>query len=301
MWSLSRRSFLQTSAAAGAAAFAPRWLKAADPIKRTGKPYMKLSLAAYSFRDSLKAKESPMSLEDFIRLCAEYDLDGCELTSYYFPEGFGNDYLLHIKDVAFKLGLDISGTAIANDFCLPAGEKRDATLKHTRTWIDHAAVFGAPVIRIFAGTVPKGEAEEAAIERCAAGINESLSYAAQKGVCLAMENHGGITATPEQMLKIIEKVQPSPWFGVNLDSGNFNTADPYADLAKIAPYAINAQIKTEIKPNNGKKVDADLEREIRILAEANYRGYIVLEYEAEEDPKVAVPRHLETLRKLIRR
>jgi sugar phosphate isomerase/epimerase len=240
-----------------------------------------------------------MTLDDFIRLCADLNLDGTELTSYYFPKDFNEEYLIHIKDLTFRLGLDISGTAIANDFCLPPGEKRDETLAHTRKWIDYAAIMGAPVIRIFAGYVPKDDNEEAAIARCAAGINESLDYAAKKGVCLALENHGGITDTPEQMLKIIAQVKESPWFGVNLDGGNFRTADPYSDLARIAPYAINAQLKTEVHPGGGRE-EADLGRVVRILADAGYRGYVVLEYEAKEDPKTAVPRHIETLRKIIR-
>src|SRR4029077_6503760 len=222
---------------------------AAPPIKRNGKSHMKLSLAAYSFRKYLKEEKPPsMTLDDFIRLCADLNLDGTELTSYYFPKDFNEDYLIHIKQLTFKLGLDISGTAIANDFCLAPGEARDKTLAHTRKWIDYAALMGAPVIRIFAGNVPAGDTEQAAIDRCAAGINESLEYAAKKGVCLALENHGGITATPGQMLKIIEQVNESPWFGVNLDGGNFRTPDPYSDLAKIAPYAINVQLKTDLYP-----------------------------------------------------
>jgi sugar phosphate isomerase/epimerase len=283
---------------------------AAPQIKRNDKPHMKLSLAAYSFRDFLpKAppkvapqetpKPSEMTLDDFVRLCADLDLDGTELTSYYFPHGFDDAYLIHLKQLTFRLGLDISGTAIANDFCLPSGEERDKTLAHTRKWIDHAALMGAPVIRIFAGTVPKDSSEEEAIERCAAGINESLAYAATKGVCLALENHGGITSTPDQMLRIIERVDDSPWFGVNFDGGNFNSDDPYRDLARIAPYAINAQLKTDVRVL-GQQQDADLDRVVKILADAGYRGYVVLEYEGKEDPKTAVPRHIETLRKIIR-
>jgi sugar phosphate isomerase/epimerase len=285
-------------------------LTAAPPIKRNGKPHMKLSLAAYSFRDFLP-KEPPktppkdppkppiMTLDDFVRLCADLDLDGTELTSYYFPPGFDEAYLIHLKQLTFRLGLNISGTAIANDFCHPDGEERDKALAHTRKWIDYAALMGAPVIRIFAGTVPKGGNEVEAITRCAAGINQSLEYAAQKGVCLALENHGGITATPAQMLRIIEQVHESPWFGVNFDGGNFNTDDPYGDLAKIAPYAINAQLKTDMKVA-GKQEEADLGRVVKILADAGYRGYIVLEYEGKEDPKSAVPRHIETLKKILR-
>ncbi|MBS0263477.1 MAG: sugar phosphate isomerase/epimerase [Planctomycetes bacterium] len=311
--SVSRRDFLTAAAGAGvawAAAGPTSQTLAAPPVQRNGKPHLKLSLAAYSFRDFLPkapkpgaaepAQPSEMSLDDFIRLCADLNLDGTELTSDYFPHGFDEAYLIHLKQLTFRLGLDISGTAIANDFCLPAGPERDQTLAHTRKWIDYAALMGAPVIRIFAGTVPKGSSEDEAIARCAAGINESLEYAARKGVCLALENHGGITSTPDQMLKIIERVNNSPWFGVNLDGGNFNTDDPYRDLARIAPYAINAQLKTDVSIA-GKRHDADLAKVVKILADAGYRGYVVLEYEGHENPRTAVPRHLDTLRKLLQR
>ncbi|MFN7806752.1 MAG: sugar phosphate isomerase/epimerase family protein, partial [Planctomycetaceae bacterium] len=298
----SRRLFLQSAIATalvGPTSLAsPHTAVAAGPVRRNGKPHLKLSLAAYSYRDYLTGKLQPkMTLDQFIELCAELGLDGTELTSYYFPENFDKAYLVSLKQKTFRLGLDISGTAIANDFCLPPGEARDKSLAHTRLWIDHAATMGAPVIRIFAGNVPQGDSDQAAIERCAAGINESLKYAAQKGVCLALENHGGITTRPEQMLEIIKRVDDSPWFGVNFDGGNFRSADPYADLAKIAPYAINVQIKADIFRGD-KREDTDFAKVIGILKDAGYRGYVVLEYESAEDPKTGVPRHIETLRRL---
>jgi len=291
----TRRSFLQSTASAlalGTLGLATPALQAAGPVKRNGKPHMKLSLAAYSYRDYLTGKLQPkMTLDEFIGLCADLGLDGTELTSYYFPENFDQAYLVSLKQKTFRLGLDISGTAIANDFCLPPGEARDKSLAHTRLWIDHAALMGAPVIRIFAGNVPQGDSDQAAIERCAAGINESLKYAAQKGVCLALENHGGITTRPEQMIEIIKRVDESPWFGVNFDGGNFRSADPYADLAKIAPYAINVQIKADIFRDNTRE-DTDFAKVIGILRDAGYRGYVVLEYESAEDPRTGVPRHI---------
>ena len=300
------RSLLGLGALAAANGLVPKQqLSAADPIQRNGKPHMKLSLAAYSFSRLLPNRGTPeqitaakYSLEKFIDFCAEQNLDGAELTAYYFPKEITNDYLMSLKERTFRLGLDISGTAIGNDFCLPEGPAREASLKMCREWIDHSAALGAPVIRIFAGNVPSGDKEEVARERCIDGINQSLEYAATKGVCLALENHGGITATPEQMLKIIQGVKPSPWFGVNFDGGNFRTEDPYADLAKIAPYAINAQVKVEVAPG-GKKELADLPRVVKILKDANYRGFVVLEYEAAEDPFIAIPPYLKRLRELI--
>jgi sugar phosphate isomerase/epimerase len=265
---------------------------------------MKLSLAAYSFNRYLSNRfraakaDAKMTLLDFVDYCGELKLDGCELTGYYFPRKITPEYLAGLKKKTSQLGLEISGTAIGNDFCFPPGEERDKQLAMTREWIDIAATIGAPVIRIFAGRVKKGQNEEQAITLCVKGIDESLKYAATKKVKLALENHGGITATPDQMLSIIKGVKPSPWFGVNFDGGNFRTDDPYRDLERIAPLAINVQIKVAVT-RNGKKEPADLERVVGILKDANYRGYVVLEYEEKDEPKQAIPGYIAQLRKLI--
>ena len=299
---LTRRGFLAGSVAAGTAAVGslPE-CRAAKPLPRNGACHMKLSLAAYSFNRMLprpgRKPEGEITLNDFVDYCAKLNLDGTELTSYYFPADVTDEYLLNLKQQTFRLGLDVSGTAIGNDFCLPEGEARRAQIDLCKKWIDHSAVMGAPVIRIFAGKVPKGESEEAALDNCVAGINECLEYAATKGVFLALENHGGITSTPEQLLAIVERVNESPWFGINYDSGNFRTKDPYADLEKIAPYAINAQIKVAVEAD-GQKQPADLKRMVEILRAANYRGYVVLEYE-EQDPYGEIPEYIARLRELI--
>jgi hydroxypyruvate isomerase len=39
---------------------------------------------------------------------------------------------------------------------------------------------------------------------------------------------------------------------------------------------------------------------VGILRDAGYRGYVALEYEAREDPFVAVPRYLKELRRHMR-
>ena len=151
---------------------------------------------------------------------------------------------------------------------------------------------------IFAGSVEKGDTEEKARRRCVAAIEEACDYAGKYGIFLALENHGGITATIDQMLALVRAVQ-HPWFGVNWDTGNFISPDLYADLTRLAPYAVTVQIKTEIQRTGKKKEDADLKRLIDILRAADYRGYVALEYEADEDPKTAVPGHIEKLKKLV--
>lgn len=271
-----------------------------EPFTRTGKPTMKLSLAAYSMRDSLTAKPPAtptMDLDGFIDFCAKLGLDGAELTSYYFPETITADYLVGLKRRAHLAGLSVSGGAIGNDYCQADDAKREADVKKTIEWIHRYAILGAPAIRVFAGSISKGETAEQAIARCAATLERVCEEAGKKGIFLALENHGGITATADSMLKIVHAVK-SPWLGVNLDSGNFHVEDPYAELAKIAPYAVNAQVKASIS-RGSQHEPADFSRIVGILTDSGYTGWLALEYEDKEDPYQAIPRLVDQLRRIV--
>src|SRR6188768_4423257 len=147
---LNRRHFLATSSATALGGLAAS-AQAIEPIARNGQPKFKFSLAAYSYRSLLQGESPKLTLKDFIDDCARFGLEGTELTSYYFPKDVNGDYVRTLARHAFRLGLDVSGTAIGNEFGHPAGEKRQAEIAKTKQWIDYAEMMGAPVIRIFAG------------------------------------------------------------------------------------------------------------------------------------------------------
>ena len=126
-------------------------------------------------------------------------------------------------------------------------------------------------------------------------INDCCRHAAKYGVFLALENHGGITAEADDVLAIVRDVE-SDWFGVNLDTGNFNTADVYGDLAKLAPYSLNVQVKASITPAGGAKQPTDFQRLAKILQDAAYRGYIVLEFEEPGNPRTECRHYIEKMR-----
>ena len=290
---LTRRRFLASSAAAVAApAFA------IEPVKRPGpKPDLKLSLAAYSYRQALDLKKPKMTLFDFIDLAGKLPLDAVELTSYYWAETT-DDYIEKLKAHAAKNKLAVSGVPIGNNFCVSEPAKLKAQLDTAKAWVMRAGKLGAKTVRIFAGNLEKGDTLAAAQKRVVAAIEELAMVAEKAGVMLALENHGGITATPEQLLALVKPVT-SKQVGVNIDTGNFRTDDPYADVAKIAPYGVVSQVKTEITPKGKKTEEADLKKVIDILKAANFHGFVTLEYEAKEDATVAVPKYVKELRKLI--
>ena len=61
---------------------------------------------------------------------------------------------------------------------------------------------------------------------------------------------------------------------------------------------MNVQLKVELKIGQERK-PADLQRLIKLLKQANYQGYVVLEYEAAEDPYTAIPPLLSKLKKFL--
>jgi sugar phosphate isomerase/epimerase len=302
---LHRRSFLQL----GLAGALVRSLNAMEPLVRKGPPRLIPGLAAYSFRQFFKGElqkrtnpeptEHAITMIDFIDYCAANGCAGAELTGYFFPKELTDDVLLEIRRHAFLAGVAISGTAIGNTFALPKGEARDKEIALAKTWIDRAALLGAPHIRVFAGAAPKGMDAAESRTLCIEAMEECCDYAGKKGVFLGIENHGGIVAEPAGLLDIVKAVK-SPWFGINLDSGNFHTEDPYADLALCAPYAVNVQVKVEIRKRDQKEAEpTDYARVIKILRDANYQGFVTLEYEAKEDAWTAVPRELKKMRDAI--
>jgi sugar phosphate isomerase/epimerase len=294
MLPVSRRRFL----AAGAALLATRPCSAIDPIQRPGPTAdLKLGLAAYSYRQSLDLKKPTMTLFDFIDLAAGLPLDAVELTSYYFADT-SVEYLDKLKAHCAAKKLAISGVPLGNNFCLRDDAKRKAEVEKVLAWVGRAARLGAKTVRIFAGNLEKGDTLADAQKRVVAAIEECCAAAEKVGVLLALENHGGITATSDQLLALVKPVT-SPVLGVNVDTGNFKTPDPYADVAKVAPFGVNVQVKTEVFPAGKPKEEADLKRFVGILKDANYHGTVVLEYEAAADPKTAVPKYVKELRGLI--
>jgi sugar phosphate isomerase/epimerase len=185
---------------------------------------------------------------------------------------------------------------VGNNFSWPPGPQRDKEIAHVKKWIDHAHTLGAPIVRIFSGNVDKQRTPEEVHRLVVEAIEECCQHAAQKGVFLGLENHGGLTSTADGMLAIIRDVK-SPWFGAWMDTGNFHGEDVYGELEKIAPYTLHVQVKVVTSSRGQGRKPTNFKRLASILDGVGYRGWICLEYEEKEDPRIACPRYIEQLRK----
>ena len=87
---------------------------------------------------------------------------------------------------------------------------------------------------------------------------------------------------------------------MNLDTGNFRGADPYAEIARTGALRLQCPGQDRDPRRNGHaKEEADLAGSIGILREAATRATSSSNTRRREDPLTAIPRHTKTLRQLI--
>jgi sugar phosphate isomerase/epimerase len=318
----NRRGFLRSAAVASLAVttgdlFRRTASAAVEPIKRTGGPYLKLSLNAYSFskllNDHAKGRGTGLSLLELVEFCAQQDFDGLDATGYFFPgypKAPPDEYVNELKRRAFDCGLGISGTGVRNQFTTADKAVRAESVRHVKEWVEVAARLGAPVLRVFADTqmraqtwetVSNGASRDDAEKWIADDVRECAEHGQKFGVIIGVQNHGDFLKTSAEHLSLIRRVD-SPWCGPIVDTGYYKTDDPYQDIAAVAPYAVNWQIK-ESPIGAGSEVRTDLKKLLTIIRQAGYRGYIPIETLSasgqEYDPFVVVPKFLAELREAV--
>lgn len=253
--------------------------------------------------------EGHMTLFDLVDFCAKYDADACDPTGYFFPtypkpppDSFVNDLKRH----AFEQGVAISGTGVRNNFTTMDKGLRRASIDKIKAWVEVAARLGAPVMRVFCDTqirsltwhdVAPGCTRAQVRDWIIEDLKECTDYAKGYGVIIGVQNHGDFLQTADQVLELVRGVD-SDWCGVIVDTGYFNhTKDPYAEMAKAAPYAVNWQVK-QSPWGEESTVPMDFNRLLRIVRASDYRGYLPIET-LESDPFTAVPMMIRKLRAAI--
>jgi sugar phosphate isomerase/epimerase len=305
-----RRDFIKNTSllslcAATGLTFSSDSAAAGPAIPKTGGSRLKVSLNAYSFDSlllaNLKDKNAGMSLMELLDFCALHNFDAIDSTAYYFP-GYpkvpSNACLNDFKRRAFHLGLEISGTGVRNNFAQPDKAKRAADVALVKEWIEAAARLGAPVIRVFAGTESAGYTRQQVLDWMVEDLRQCVEYGKNYGVMVGVQNHGDFLKTADQTIEVVKRVD-SEWFGVIVDTGNFQTEDPYQDVARVLPYAVNWQVKEQVR----KGVRMDLKRLIQVIRAGGYRGCLPIETLVEEgkpyDPKILIPEFLNKVREAI--
>ncbi|HLU83056.1 MAG TPA: sugar phosphate isomerase/epimerase family protein [Trueperaceae bacterium] len=213
---------------------------------------MKIGIDSYCFHrffGEVYPQQKPppfsMTMEDFLDLAKELDVDGVSLESCFFPShdaGFLADLKARLDDYGFDRvyawghpdGLERGQNAGAYDDMIAS--------------IDRAVAIGADTMRVVASSLMfRHEPHQPQIEALVAQFKQAVPVAEAAGVKLAVENH--IDFTADEMVQMIEAVG-SPNFGINFDTGNFLRLldDPLKGMDKLAKYTYATHIK-DLKVN----------------------------------------------------
>jgi sugar phosphate isomerase/epimerase len=269
---------------------------------------MKLGISSYSY---WHFREPKVSIETVIDKACEFGVEGVDVLHRQM-DSEEPSYLQRLKRRAFTHGIDLICLSIHQNFVSPNAHVRQKNIDHTLHCIDLAYRMGIPAIRINSGrwgTVESfdrlmalggvepplpGYTADDAFGWCIDSLGNCLPRAEECGVILALENHWGLTQTPEGVLRIADAFR-SDYLGVLLDTGNFGEA-PYEKLALLAPRAVLVHAKAYDGGGEWYTLDLDYQKVAAILANVNYRGYVSLEFEGREDADTAVPRNIQMLR-----
>ena len=164
--------------------------------------------------------------------------------------------------------------------------------------IDHADALGARVVRVFTEhdfthskhyVLPAERVTDALYETLSAAFNRLGSYAQAKNVSLAIENHGGTSATGARLKRLLDMV-PYESVGVTYDPANYayGGEDPYEALLAIQDRVVYTHWKDVARPASGVEYRAFGEGDIdwtpimRTLLDS-FDGVWAVEYERKVD------------------
>lgn len=240
--------------------------------------------------------------------------DGVEILHIQMEEE-SNGYLQRLKQRAFANGLDLCGFSTHQGFVSPDADRRQKNVDKTIHQIELAYKLGIPTMRINTGRWGtsksfdelmanrgiepnlEGYTDDQAFGWVIDSLQQCLPKAEACGVTLGLENHWGLGRTAAGVLRIINAID-SPWLRATMDTGNF-LEDPYDQLTEMAADTVLVQAKTYYGGGTWYTLDLDYPRIARILRDANYGGYISLEFEGKEDYQTAVPKSLAMLRQAL--
>jgi sugar phosphate isomerase/epimerase len=267
-----------------------------------------IGVSTYSFWHFL---EEEVPIEKCINLAAKYGFDAVEILEVQMTKK-DKKTISEIKRQTLSLGLFLCGLSTHQTFLTPDKKIRQENIDKTKQSIELAHNLGIPTIRVNTGRWGtskdfdelmknrgiepplSGYKDEDGFPWIIESFQKLVPFAEEAGVVMGLENHWGLGSTPEGVLKIVDAVD-SPYLQITADTGNF-LENYYEKFEKLIPKTVLVQTKTYYGGGKWYSLEIDYDKIAAILQKHNYRGFISLEFEGNENPETAVPKSLAMLR-----
>ena len=278
---MKRRELLQLGAASTISTLiTPSGLLAQQPEpKKTTKqaPWLKYAVQQYSFNKQLRSGE--LKIEDFPKTVVE----GTGIKALEYFNG-------HIEDKSndesffkqMRKRCDDLGAINTMMLCRskPAVDSPDPNIRKQaiegyRPWMTATKILGGQFVRV--DTRHKGDAE-AQKKHAVTGLKALCQVAKGYGITILVENHGNHSGNGAWLADVMSKVGLANC-GTLPDFQNFKEYDPYKGVAEMMPWAKVLCAKSKSFDGDGNEENVDFRRMLKIAKDANFNGYIGIEFE----------------------
>lgn len=251
-----------------------------------------------------------MSVDDWIDLSRDFDIDGLEFYWHFTPWRDPAE-MERIRRRVEDQGRSIPMMCYSPDFTHADSEQRRREVENEKLAIRACAALGAKCCRVLSGQRRPEVSRRQGIQWVAECIHSLLPAAEKHGVVLILENHYKDTFWEypefaqwcEVFLELLDAIGPSPWFGVNFDPSNSIVAgeDPIELLEAVKDRVVTMHASDRYLEGGTledlRKLDAnpvrgyaailkhgvigrglnDYDRIFSVLAAAGFKGWVSIE------------------------
>ena len=218
-----------------------------------------------------------------------------------FDPDISDDEIAQALKLVKRYGLRYASFNGEGDFMVKEGVEKEIEACCRRA--ETAAKFAAEILIVFAGW--QDRRDDAVFDQVSSALKQIAGCAGRHHLTVALENHGGLTTTAEQINRILDAVD-EPNIGVNYDPANFLMygEDPLKALKELRHPVVFTHFKS-VKHVGGKKVycrlregDIDYLPILKVL-KRTYKGYYAIEYEEPSDVLAGSEDDLNSLKALL--
>lgn len=292
----NRRLFIKNAILGTASLSLPAYLSyGTQPFVSTSVKKPKISLAQWSLHRALEKGE--IMAENFAQIAKnDFDISAIEYVNQFYVKHASNQkFWGQMKERADDSGVKSLLIMVDNEGELgnPDESSRKLAVENHYKWIDAAKILGCHSIRVNAfGTAKPDVLKNALID----GLGQLAAYGAQQQINVLIENHGLHTSDGTYMTNIIGQVD-NPYLGTLPDFGNWclNTEwgstmnDKCSELyphekgvADFLPFAKGVSAKSYNFDASGNETYLDYPKLLKLVKDANFDGYIGIEYEGNQ-------------------
>lgn len=219
--------------------------------------------------------------------------------------GAPDEALAEVRSVFAESGVSLAALATGLSFTDPDAKVRAERVEELKRYVELAEAVGAPVIRVFAGDLPRGLEVAGVVDYVADALGEAAEHAEEHRVTVAVETHGDFSISRylaelvkqvySERLRVVWDVAHPVRYLEPVDYTYDNLCE-YVAHAHVHDYQYDEERRKIVAAPFGEGFVPNAEA-LRLLARDGFTGCLSVEYEdAEVDVEEVLAQYAQGIR-----